>query len=126
MATRLGWTRVARATAALGLAGGLAFAGTHVAGAQTGCQAGHAGIPEDCVTTTTDPGTTTTVQRPRDPGSPPSLAFTGGDMLGLAVVGGAATAVGVALVASGRRRRYPALVVVKDRANRRANGRATD
>jgi hypothetical protein len=110
MANGAGWIRVARVVAALGLAGGLAFGAPHVAGAQTNCETGHAGVPQDCTpTTTTDPG----IPRSRQPSDPAtqSLAFTGADVLGLAAIGGAATAVGVGLVAFGRRRRQPAVVV---------------
>jgi hypothetical protein len=81
--------------------------------AQVDCgDPGHGGIPECATTTTVDPGTTTTLgrtqpatpARPSDPADPGGLAFTGGDVAGIAVIGATVTAAGVALAVIGRRR----------------------
>jgi hypothetical protein len=112
--------------AALGVGLGLSLVslGPAPAGAQQCENPGHTGVPDDCVTTTTgDPGTTTTVDPgttttgdPRTPGQPSAtpqpvqsgqtpLALTGGDIAGLAALGGAVIVAGGALVRHNRRGR---------------------
>ena len=87
-----------------------ATASPAVAGQVDCTDPGEAGVPE-CATTTTDPGTTTTLGRNQTaaPARPATtsgaLAFTGGDIAGLAAIGAGAAAGGVALLAASRRRR---------------------
>jgi hypothetical protein len=105
--------------AVLGIGLGLVLAFSAPAGASPGTAVqvdcgdpGHGGIPECATTTTVDPGTTTTLGRtqpaapalPTDPGDPGGLAFTGGDVAGIAVIGAAVTTAGIALTVAGRRR----------------------
>ncbi len=72
---------------------------------------GEAGVPECATTTTGDPGTSSTLGRvqpatpARPTGSGGGLAFTGGDIAGLAAIGAGVTAGGVALAAVSRRQR---------------------
>jgi hypothetical protein len=80
--------------------------------AQVDCtDPGEAGVPECATTTTGDPGSSTTVGRtqPSTPARPTSsgggLAFTGGDIAGLAAIGLGVTAGGVGVVAVSRRQR---------------------
>jgi hypothetical protein len=101
-------TRTARALLALGLGAVLTVAGpVAAAAAQTGCdEPAEAGIATDCVTTTTrnlpapapEQASTPTVQNQ-------GLAFTGGDLAGLAAIGAAAAGAGLTLTVVGRRRR---------------------
>ncbi|MGH9119222.1 MAG: hypothetical protein ACRD0A_15480 [Acidimicrobiales bacterium] len=70
-----------------------------------------AGIPECATTTTGDPGTSTTLGRvqpaipARPTGAGGGLAFTGGDIAGVAAIGAGVAAGGVALAAVSRRQR---------------------
>jgi hypothetical protein len=100
----------------LGFGLGLVLAFSTPAAAQVDCSnPGHAGVPECATTTTGDPGTTTTTRVPApaapDPAPPTrtptsgGLAFTGGDVAGLAVIGTGVVAAGIALVLVGRRQR---------------------
>ncbi|MGH9247186.1 MAG: hypothetical protein ACRD29_23295 [Acidimicrobiales bacterium] len=114
MRKRAGGARIARTVAVLCFGFGLALALPSVAQAQTDCDAGHAGVPEACVTTTTgDPGTPREARDPqtrntrsRTPGTQVlGIAFTGADVAGLAAIGLGATTVGTALTVVSRRRR---------------------
>lgn len=72
---------------------------------------GEAGMPECATTTTGDPGTSSTLGRvqpatpARPTGSGGGLAFTGGDIAGLAAIGAGVAAGGVALIGLSRRQR---------------------